>query len=146
MSYTFAYQGPTENVARAVSTNVQISTKAAIMVAQFVKHKSVSRALRDLQEVVDKQTAVPYTRFTNGAGHKTKIGPGKYPLKTAKAFIALIKSAQANAQDKGLGEELVIVSCLAQRAAKSMRYGRMRGRQSKSTHIEIIVGEQQNGN
>ncbi len=141
MAYKYAYQGPEEGVAKAVITNVPISTKTAAMIAQFVKGKTPTRAKRDLQEVLTKKQAVPFTRYSEGAGHKTKIGPGKFPQKATKAFITLLESVVANAQDLGLADELTIVSCTAQQGSRNYSHGRWRGRKTKSTHIEMVAAE-----
>lgn len=141
MGYKYAYQGDTQSTARAAQTNVAVSTKSAIMVANFVRGKSVERAQRDLGLVLAKKIAVPFTRFTDGAGHKPGIGPGKYPIKASEYMLSAINSAAANARDKGLGDELTIVSVTVHQAARQMRYGRLRGRQRKGTHIEVVVAE-----
>ena len=142
MAYKYAYQGSEEAVAKAVITNVQVSTKSAAMIAQFLRGKNVKRAERDLKEVLTHKQAVPFTRYSEGAGHKTKIGPGKFPEKGAKNFLVLLNSVVKNAEDLGLGEDLVIVGCTAQQASKGYSHGRWRGRKTKATHIEMVVAEQ----
>lgn len=141
MPYKYAYQGTQENIAKAAATDVPISTKQSIMLANFLRGKSVERAKRDLANIIKKSEAVPFTRFTEGAGHKPGVGPGKYPVKAAKAFLTLVNSVEANALDLGLGEDLIIKSIVTHQAARAMRYGRKRGRQRKATHIEIVVTE-----
>ncbi|MFT4250511.1 MAG: 50S ribosomal protein L22 [Candidatus Woesearchaeota archaeon] len=144
MAYKYAYQGTEENVAKAAMTNVAISTKASAMIAQFIKNKSPQRARKELQEVLKKTTAIPYTRYTEGAGHKTKIGPGKYPKKSSETFIKLIDSAVANAKDKGLEEEkLLIIASSAHQAPRGFNSGRKRGQRKKNSHIELVVAEVQ---
>lgn len=143
MTYNYAYQGPEQGVAKAAITNVPVSTKTAVMVAQFLRGKSVKRAQRDLQEVLKYEQAVPFTRFSEGAGHKTKIGPGKFPQKAAKHFLDLVNSVESNAQDQGLAEDLTIIGCTAQQASRNYSHGRWRGRKTKSTHIEIVVSEEE---
>jgi large subunit ribosomal protein L22 len=142
MGYKYAYQGSEENVAKAVITNVAISTKSAAMIAQFIRGKTVERAERDLQEVLGYKQAVPFTRYTDGAGHKKKLGPGKYPQKATKTFLSLLNSAVKNAEDLGLSDDLIIVGCTAQQASRTHSPGRWRGRQTKSTHVEMVVAEQ----
>ena len=143
MAYNYAYQGPEQGVAKAAITNVPLSTKTAVMVAQFLRGKSVKRAQRDLKEVLTYEQAVPFTRFSEGAGHKTKIGPGKFPQKAAEHFLKLVNSVEANAQDQGMGEDLVIVGCTAQQGARGYSYGRWRGRKTKNSHIEMVVAEEE---
>ena len=141
MGYKYAYQGSEEDVAKAVITNVPISHKTAAMIAQFLRGKTTVRAKRDLEEVLKQKQAIPFTRYTDGAGHKTKIGPGKFPVKATKAFLTLLNSVVKNAEDLGLAEELVVSSCTAQQASRGYSYGRWRGRKTKSTHIEMVVAE-----
>lgn len=143
MAYKYAYQGPQEGIAKAAITNVPISTKTAAMIAQFIKGKTPKRAQRDLNDVLKHKQAVPFTRYTEGAGHKTKIGPGKFPQKATNTFLTLINSAVKNAEDLGLAEDLVIVSCTAHKASSNYSHGRWRGRKMKSTHVEIVVAEQE---
>lgn len=143
MTYKYAYQGPEDGVAKAVITNVPISTKTAAMIAQFVRGKSATRAQRDLKEVLLQKQAVPFTRYSEGAGHKTKIGPGKFPQKATKTFLTLLNSVVKNAEDQGLAEDLVIIGCTAQQGSRGYSYGRWRGRKTKSTHVEMVVQEQE---
>lgn len=141
MAYKYAYQGTEENVAKAVITNAPISTKSSAMIAQFIKHKPVVRARAELESVLKQQAAIPFTRYSEGAGHKKKIGPGKFPKKATEMFIQLLDSAVANAKDKGFDEDLKVLASSAHQASKGYRYGRKRGQKRKSTHIEIVVGE-----
>ena len=144
MTYQYAYQGSQEGISKAVMTNIPISTKASAMIAQFIKNKSTTRAKKELEAVLKKTTAIPYTRYTEGAGHKTKIGPGKYPKKATQAFMALIDSAVANAIDMGLEEEkLIIIASSAHQASRGYNYGRKRGQKKKNSHIEIVLKEQE---
>ena len=141
MGYKYAYQGDQKTTARAAGTDIPVSTKSTIMVANFIRGKSVTRAQRDLGEVLKKKMAVPFTRFTDGAGHKPGIGPGKYPIKATTHVLSVINAAAANARDRGFGDDLTIVSVTVHQAARQMRYGRLRGRQRKGTHIEVVVAE-----
>ena len=59
-----------------------------------------------------------------------------------RSFLGLLKSVEANAQFKGLhSSNLQIVHICAHRAARPMRSGRQRGRQTKRTHVEIVLQE-----
>jgi large subunit ribosomal protein L22 len=141
MAYKYAYQGSLDGAAKAVITNAQISSKTGAMIAQFIRNKTVERAITELEAVLKKTEAVPFTRYTEGAGHKRKIGPGKYPVKATQIFLDALNSVSANAQDKGLGNNLRIVGCVAQQANGGYSHGRHRGRSKKSTHVEIVVKE-----
>ncbi len=141
MAYKYSYQGSLENAARAVIVEGPFSTKQAIEVCAKLRNRSVTFAKRFLSEVKEETRAVAYTRFTDGAGHKTGIGPGKFPVKTSTYLLKLIESAESNATDKGLGSSLKIVHISAQRASTPWHMGRQRRRAMKRTHVELVVQE-----
>ena len=136
----YTYQGD-EDVAKALATRRAISTKYSVEICSTIKGKKVEAARKILEDAADKKNAIRFTRFTNGAGHKSGIGPGKYPVKAAKAILKVLNSAEANAQNKGMGSDLIVLHAAANEAARSYKYGRKSRRQEKSTHVEIIVKE-----
>ncbi len=141
MAYKYATQ-TTEKMAKAVILSQAVSTKQSIEVASFIRGRSTKQALELLSQVAQTQRAVPYKRFTNGAGHKPGIGPGKFPLKTIGVFEKAVKLAIANATDKSMDvDSLKIASVVVNRGPNTPRYGRIRGRTAKVTHIEIVVEE-----
>jgi hypothetical protein len=95
-----------------------------------------------LEAVVAMKEAIPYRRFNMDVGHKPGMAAGRYPVKACTAILALVKSAEANAQFKGLhSSNLYLVHVCAHKAARPMRYGRQRGRQAKRTHVEVVLQE-----
>ncbi|MBU1201696.1 MAG: 50S ribosomal protein L22 [Nanoarchaeota archaeon] len=141
MTYKYSYQKSEENTARAVLLDAPISTKQSIEVCSKLRTKTVEYAKKFLEGVKKKEKAVKYTRFTEGAGHKKGIGPGKYPIKTAGYILKLVQSAESNATSKGLGSDLKIVHLSAQRASTPWHQGRLRRRKMKRSHIELVVQE-----
>ena len=131
-------------MARAVVRAASISLKQSIEVCNFVIKKKISDARNMLEDVIKEKRAVPFRRFTNGAGHKKKLGPGKYPKKAAAEFIKLFNVIEANAQNKGLSTpDLVIEHICANKASTQWHYGRKRRRKMKRTHSEIYVKEEE---
>ena len=104
---------------------------------------SVSNEAKEiLQKVVEGKKAIPFRIFNKDLSHKRKIGPGRYPRKTAIAIINLLESVEANAQFKGLNTSALRITHInAHLASRPWRYGRQRRRKAKRTHIEIIVEE-----
>ena len=130
-----------EKMARAVALALPVSKKYAVEICSFIKNKTIAKAKNELGNVIEEKQAIPIKRFTNGAGHKTKIGPGAYPKKASKEIIRLLETVEANAQFKGLNtSDLVIKYISANQAAKAWHYGRNRG-QMKRTNIEVVVEE-----
>jgi large subunit ribosomal protein L22 len=132
-----------ENQAKAIAKDASVSTKSSIEAVKFLKGKTTKVAIAYLEKVLKKTLAIPFTRYTNGLGHRKGNGitSGRYPQKLSKALILLIKGAEANASMKGLGEDLKIVNFVANRASVPMHYGRHPRREMKRTHIEIIIEE-----
>lgn len=130
-------------MARALGSDLSISTKFAIEICSMLKKKSVADAKMMLEEVKEMKRAVPIRRFCNGVGHrKGKMGPGQFPIKASTAILKVIESAETNAQQKGLNTaSLKIVHICAQRAARPMRFGRKGGVKTKRSHIEVVVQE-----
>jgi large subunit ribosomal protein L22 len=136
VTYSYAVQKSAE-MALALGHDLGISTKDSIEICSRIRGKKVGRAKVMLESAVNLETPIKYTRFSEGASHKPGMGMGKYPVKASRAILALVKSAEANAQIKGLGKDLMVAHALAQKGAKSPKYGRHLRRSAKRTHVEI---------
>jgi large subunit ribosomal protein L22 len=143
MKYKYAFKTDKENVVKVVGRDVNMSRKQAIEMCDFVRNKPTAKMIPILEKVQDAKLAVPFHRFTEGAGHKKGVGmaSGKYPLKGATLFISLLKSLETNAQNKGLGSDLLIIHACAQQAARPFHSGRKRRIRMKRVHIELAAVE-----
>lgn len=138
----YAFKNFGSDTAKAYGSNLDISTKVAINVCNMLRGMDVNKAMVKLQNVIDFKEAVPFTRFTDGVGHrKGNMASGRFPQKASKAILALINSAVANAANKGLADDLVIVHICAHKAATPLHQGRQRRRAMKRTHVELVVKE-----
>lgn len=134
-----------EHIAIARGTNLGISTKFSREVAKFIRGKSLARAKKELQEVLEMKRAVPFKRYNFDLGHKKGAsGPGRYPLKTTKEILGLLNSAEKNAENKNLEvKELYVKSIITNKGSTQVRAGRKRARHAKRTHVEIILAEKE---
>lgn len=140
MAYTKDYNK--ENMAKAKSLSLPLSPKHCIEIFNFIRNKEVKEAKKILTRVINKEAAIPFRRFNGDVGHKKGMAAGRFPEKSSKGIIKLLEAAEANAQFKGLNtSDLVIRHICANRAAKTMRYGRKRSRRAKRTSIEVVVEE-----
>lgn len=129
--------------ATAKAQNLPVSTKQAVEICRELRWKTTTAARKYLQEVLQFHRAVPYKRHIFDLGHKPGIGPGRYPQKTTKAILQLLKAVEANAQVKGLNvSSLKITKLQADKAAKRFAAGRTRHFR-RNTHLEIEVREVQ---
>lgn len=129
-----------EDYAFAQIESAPISLRKSIEIARFLKGRKLDEAIELLDQVMKKKVAVPFKKFKS-APHKPGIGPGKYPVKAAYYFMALLKNVRANAQNKGLSDDVVIYNLSADKAPTVSRYGRKRGIHAKRTHLQVIVAE-----
>ncbi len=110
---------------------VQVSTKYSMAICKFIKHKSIEKAIKDLEEVVLLKKAVP---MKGEIPHrKGKIMSGRFPKRAAEKFIMILKSLLGNANNHDV-DEPVINEALANMGSRPM--GR-RGIKRKRTHIII---------
>ncbi len=122
--------------------DLSISTKQAIEISNFIRGKSIKKSKILLQNVLDKKIAVPFRRFNMDVGHKSSIGPGRYPQKSTREIMKLLDSLEANAQNKGLDiNKLYIKTIIPNKASRPFHFGRKRGIKMKRTHIDIIASE-----
>lgn len=128
------------NCAKAVGVGLPISFKQSLMICNAIRGLSIDRAKRVLEDAIDLKQPIRFTRFTNGLGHKKGMAAGRYPVKACAHILELVRSAEANAQFKGLSANLLVKHVAAQQGPGIMRYGR-RAMQAKRTHVEIIVEE-----
>lgn len=129
-------------MARAIGVGLPVSFKQSVEICSFIRNKKADDAKKMLQKVVEKKIAVPFKRFNFDLGHKTKIGPGRFPEKASVEFIRLIENVEANAQFKGLNtSNLIITHISAHNAGKAWHYGRFSRRRVKRANIEICLEE-----
>jgi len=113
-----------------------------VEICSLIRNRDLSYAKDALSKVIEHKKAMPFRRFRHNIGHKTKIGPGRYPEKASSEILKLINSVEANAQFKGLStSNLVITHINANEASKVMRSGRKRSRKAKRTNIEVVVAK-----
>ncbi|MBW2968497.1 50S ribosomal protein L22 [Candidatus Woesearchaeota archaeon] len=131
-----------ENCSRAVGMSLPISLKQSIMVCASIRGMSVDKSKEYLEAVVKKKKPVAFTRFNKDMGHKKGIAAGRFPVNACKNILSIVKSAESNAQFKGLSSANLIVShASAQKGPSTWRFGRHRRRKAKRSHIEIVLSE-----
>jgi len=139
-NYAFTNFG--SDTAKAYGSNLDISTKVSINICNWLRGLPVDKAITKLENVLAFKEAVPFTRFTDGVGHrKGKMASGRYPQKASKAFLALLNSAVSNAANLGLSDDLKIIHLVANKASTPLHQGRQRRRAMKKTHLEVVLKE-----
>jgi large subunit ribosomal protein L22 len=131
------YDGKT--MAKVIGTNLPVSKKIAYEVTNHIRGRPVDKAIALLQDVQKLKTPVPYKRYNKDTPHrKGDFASGRFPEKAARYIIPMLESLKANAENKGLTGELILVHAAAHMTGKRHRYGRIQGLK-RTTHIELVA-------
>ena len=82
----------------ALGRDIDISPKHAIEICREVRGMPVDDAVDYLERVEEKKQAVAFKRFNKQVASKKGIGPGRYPVKAARAIRRVIEDALNNAE------------------------------------------------
>ena len=143
MAYSYAFKDyNAETMARGVIMSADVSTKHCVEIANAIRGKKIAQAKDILNNAMTMKKAIPFRRFKHNIGHKTGIGPGRFPVKACGQVLKVLDSCEANAQNKGLNtDDLKIIHISANMASRPWHYGRARRRKMKRTHVEIVLEE-----
>lgn len=112
---------------------VRVSTKKSIDVCNAIRGKKISDAIAYLETIASGKKALP---MKGEYPHQKGIMSGRFPKKTAEAFIVLLKSLQANANVNEI-EEPIVAEAIANIAPRPYaKFGRWR---KKRTHIKLVA-------
>ncbi len=111
--------------AKAYGRNLDLSKKKAAIVCQAIRGRQLEKAKRLLEGMIEEKRDLD----------------GKYYTKTAKTILELLKSAEANADSKGLDTERLIVHATAHQGLeyRSGRRHKMRGDVRKFAHVQVVL-------
>jgi len=140
--HNYAYQKSEENTVKAVGRNLSISPKQGTEICKYVRGRPLSQAKMLLEQSINMWRPVPFTRFTNGLGHKSGMSAGRYHPKACQLILNVIKSAEANAKNKGYNSaDLKLVHIAMQIGPKNNHAGRQKRSIFKNSHIEVVLQE-----
>ncbi|TCD60809.1 60S ribosomal protein L17 [Steccherinum ochraceum] len=119
-------------------------------VAAALTGLKLTRAYAYLSDVNEHNSAIPFRRFNGGVGRASsakqfKATQGRFPEKSIKFVLRLLKNAESNADAKNIDvEELYIKNIVVQQAPKTRRrtyraHGRINPYQGHPCHVEVIL-------
>ena len=133
--------------AKALSKEQPVSPKFAREVAGMIRGMKVDTARQALEDVIDKKRAVPLKRYNKRVSHKPGVGPGRYPVKAAKAILGVLDSAASNAEYKGLDVSNMAIATISVARGRTIpghmprAHGRATQWNQETVNIEIIISE-----
>merc|ERR1711976_37663 len=115
---------------------------------------NLKRAKAFLKNVINKKECVPFRRFNGTCGRTAqaknfKATQGRWPQKSCKALLSLLRNAESNAEYKGLDVNTLTIGHIQVNAAPKMRrrtyraHGRINPYMSSPCHIEVILTEKE---
>ncbi|MFA5313660.1 MAG: 50S ribosomal protein L22 [Methanomassiliicoccales archaeon] len=143
----YTQEADPDTTARAIGKEFPISPKFSREVCRMIMGKKVNIALKMLEEVAVLKRPVPIKRYNIGVAHKTGVGPGRFPVKAAKAIIKVIESAKQNAEYKGLDAENMRIKVVAAHLGRTIpgymprAHGRSTQWNQQTVNIEVILEE-----
>ena len=145
-----------QRTAKAVLRDVNISLKESYEVFKIIRGMKLKEAEKFLEDVIKMKIPVPYVRYKLSIAHKRGLADrfprwkspvGRYPVKTAKFILKLLKNVENNAEVKDLDvERLVIIHVAAHKGPYLKRwmpraFGRSTPKFRTLTHLEVVVKE-----
>ncbi|GJN40384.1 hypothetical protein PR202_gb29591 [Eleusine coracana subsp. coracana] len=115
----------------------------------------LTKAKRYLEDVIAHKQAIPFRRYCGGVGRTAQAknrqpnGQGRWPAKSARFILDLLKNAESNAEVKGLDVDTLYISHIQVNQAQKQRrrtyraHGRINPYMSSPCHIELIVSEKE---
>jgi large subunit ribosomal protein L22 len=149
--YGYSFEGfdPAVHV-RASGREANVSPKAAREIAGTIRGMSLSKAIDRLELVQSKKMPIAFRRHKLKVGHRSELEgfpTGSYPVKTAKAFLDVLRNLQGNSEFKGLDPDRVKIIHASGYAGRTIKdyTPRAMGRSSPNfhqlVHIEIVGKE-----
>ncbi|CEG74621.1 Putative 50S ribosomal protein L22 [Rhizopus microsporus] len=140
--------------AKSRGSYLRVHFKNTHEVAVAIQGMKLSKAYAYLNNVKEHKQCIPFRRFNGGVGRTAQAKEfgatqGRWPVKSVKFILDLLKNAESNAEAKGLNvEELFISSVIVNQAPKHRRrtyraHGRINPFMSSPSHIEVILTEKE---
>mmetsp|Transcript_40070 Transcript_40070/g.93013 ORF Transcript_40070/g.93013 Transcript_40070/m.93013 type:complete len:186 (+) Transcript_40070:75-632(+) len=139
---------------KAMGVDLRVHFKNTYETAQAIKGMTLRKAQQYLKDVLDKKRCIPFKRFNGGVGNTAQAKvfgtyQGRWPVKSCKVLLDLLKNAESNAEFKSLDtDNLYIfhiqVNCAQQGRRRTYRaHGRINAYMSNPCHVQMILQERE---
>merc|ERR1712146_285174 len=154
MKYSREAENSTKSC-KASGSDLRVHFKNTCVTAAAIKKMTLKKAKKYLEDVVVKKQAIPFRFFNGCIGRhaQAKNAPGanatqcRWPTKSCKFLLHLLKNAESNAEVKGLDTESLEISHIQVNRAQQQRrrtyraHGRTNPYMSSPCHIEMVLTE-----
>ncbi|TYI98133.1 hypothetical protein E1A91_D01G191700v1 [Gossypium mustelinum] len=154
VKYSKESDNPTKSC-KARGSDLRVHFKNTRETAFAIRKLALGKAKMYLEDVMAHKQAIPFRRFCGGVGRTAQAknrhsnGQGRWPVKSAKFILDLLKNAESNAEVKGLDVDALYISHIQVNQAQKQRrrtyraHGRINPYMSSPCHIELILSEKE---
>lgn len=128
---------PTVTEAKGRTEFLPISFKESVEICRAIRGLDAKKAENYLNDVIAHKRPIKYIRYHTDTPHRKGkgFGPGRFPAKSSKFILGVLKNAVANAQYLNLDKEKLYI-----RISKADR-SLSKEKQGRYSTVEIIVAE-----
>ena len=125
MTLSYAFTPKTEKYSKAYGSGLRISTKHSTIVCRRLTGMNLAKGKKLLENLLSEKQDMD----------------GKYYTNASEEILDLLKSAESNAEFKGLDTEKLIIFASAHRGFTFFRPRRMKMRRDKKkiTNVQIVL-------
>lgn len=154
-THTHHKQNVPKNLTKGAKTqarDLRVSFKKTRETAKTICGMTLQKAYAFLNDVLKHKRAVPFRRFNRGVGRTAqakewRTTQARWPVKSVKYMLELLKNCEANARQKQLDVDLLYIQNVQVNQAPKRRrrtyraHGRINPFMSHPSHIQIILAE-----
>merc|ERR1719183_2789889 len=153
MKYSREAKNPSK-ACKAMGVDLRVHYKNTYETGQAIKGMELHAAQRYLEDVVEKKRCIPFRKYTGCIGRTAqakaiKMSQGRWPVKSCKVILDLLKNAESNGEFKNLDTDNLDIYHLQVNAARQGRrrtycaHGRSNPYMSSPCHVEMIFQEKE---
>lgn len=142
-----------ETQASAKASGIRVHFKNTRETANAIRGMALTKAQKYLRDVLAHKDAVPFRIHTGGIGRhaqakKYKVSRCRWPEKSVKAVLDLLKNAQSNAEYQGLDSKNLSVSHVQVHEAPKHRrrtyraHGRINAYMACPSHLQVVLSSE----
>jgi large subunit ribosomal protein L17e len=145
----------TPKAVRARGSHLRVHFKNTFETATALKGLNLNKGIKYLEDVIEHKQVVPFRRYNGHVGRKAQAKSfgctqGRWPEKSAKILLDLLKNAKANADAKNAdsSDNFYVWHIQVNQAPQGRRrtyraHGRINAYLSCPCHVEVICAEKQ---
>jgi len=133
-----------EGLVRASGREINISPKAAREICRLLKGKSIDKAKKILEEIVQMKRSVPYARYHKKVPHRVRSQDhpaGRYPVKAASEILKVVENLENNAINQGVDVGRFVITHARAHKGRVIKdqVPRAFGRSSPNFHVLVHI-------